>query len=626
YLTLGKYSKALANYNKAIELKPDYADSYFNRGYFYQTLEKYSKALTDYDKAIELKPDYADAYNNRGSAYLTLGKYSKALTDYNKVIKLNPNDAMVYRARANLHDILNKKESAEKDREKADVLYKMQGYDKKLSLYVEETEIKNTETKPSDENKELKKLMGIIEKYEIDKESKDVNKDFKEQLLKESVNDSLKYGFWVLRRWNSYTPILNSKVNSSSKGGGYFFKTKDCGIVIDPGFNFIENFTLKKFLFREIDHIFITHAHNDHTADLESLLTLLYKHNDLVLGDIDEVSSPDEELRVSNKLDTQTQMQKAVKDWVEKWKALKENKGKKDGEWQKIIQDDDGVRSEIKRNAKEKFKNDPRRKRISLYMTASTYKKYAPMLELKAENDYKVIIIKTDDTIQLKDPNEQNKDNYSKNIHIKVIPANHDDILSDRDSVGFVIRDEDTNFALVYTGDTGYDVKMNKVYSELKSDLAGKKIFLLAHLGGFKLREKPDYSKDIEGNKRYFNKNHLGRMGMVFIIKALQPDLCIISEFGEEFLNHRVKLRDAFRESFEKFNTVFLAADIGLHFNTEGKICAITEVDVKTHIATRSFISPADVDIKDNTSDSTICYFAKGVDATSAVLSKEPQC
>ena len=30
---------------------------------------EYDRAIVDYTKALELNPDYADAYNNRGNAY-----------------------------------------------------------------------------------------------------------------------------------------------------------------------------------------------------------------------------------------------------------------------------------------------------------------------------------------------------------------------------------------------------------------------------------------------------------------------------------------------------------------------------------------------------------------------------
>ena len=91
YKGKGEYDKALADYNKAIELNPNYAEAYNNRGNVYSDKGEYDKALADYNKAIELNPNYAEAYNNRGSAYQSKGEYDKALADYNKAIKLNPN-------------------------------------------------------------------------------------------------------------------------------------------------------------------------------------------------------------------------------------------------------------------------------------------------------------------------------------------------------------------------------------------------------------------------------------------------------------------------------------------------------------------------------------------------------
>lgn len=83
----------------------------------------------------------------------------------------------------------------------------------------------------------------------------------------------------VLRRWNSYTPSLVVH-DPVSKGGGYFLAWKGVGIVIDPGFNFIEHFHQHGLRIKDIESIFITHAHIDHCVELDSLLTLLYEYND----------------------------------------------------------------------------------------------------------------------------------------------------------------------------------------------------------------------------------------------------------------------------------------------------------------------------------------------------------
>jgi hypothetical protein len=99
----------------------------------------------------------------------------------------------------------------------------------------------------------------------------------------------------ILKRWNSYTPSLPTAGNGItatdhiSIGGGYFlyFGNDDStsvkpgyGLVIDPGFNFIYNFGTAGFSLDDIDGILITHAHNDHTNDLESILSLCHERND----------------------------------------------------------------------------------------------------------------------------------------------------------------------------------------------------------------------------------------------------------------------------------------------------------------------------------------------------------
>ena len=53
---------------KAIELNPNYAKAYYNRGIAKFDLQDYKGAIADYTKAIELNPNYAKAYYNRGIA------------------------------------------------------------------------------------------------------------------------------------------------------------------------------------------------------------------------------------------------------------------------------------------------------------------------------------------------------------------------------------------------------------------------------------------------------------------------------------------------------------------------------------------------------------------------------
>ena len=85
----------------------------------------------------------------------------------------------------------------------------------------------------------------------------------------------------VLRKWNSYTPALPASPDDErSRGGGYFIWHNGHGTVIDPGFNFVENFHQAGGRMCDIHNIILTHAHPDHTAEFETLRTLLFEYND----------------------------------------------------------------------------------------------------------------------------------------------------------------------------------------------------------------------------------------------------------------------------------------------------------------------------------------------------------
>ena len=93
YKNSGDYHRAIQDYDKAIELNPNLIQVYNNRGNTYENLGDYHRAIQDYDKAIELNPNFANAYYNRGNTYKNLGDYHRAIADFNKYAELNPSDA-----------------------------------------------------------------------------------------------------------------------------------------------------------------------------------------------------------------------------------------------------------------------------------------------------------------------------------------------------------------------------------------------------------------------------------------------------------------------------------------------------------------------------------------------------
>ena len=119
YFQQGNYTAAIEDYDRAINLNPEYAIAYYNRGNAKYKLEQYEAAITNYDKAINLNPGFAEAYLNRGSAKNKLGQYEAAITDYDKAINFSPGFAEAYNNRGSAKDKLGQYEATIIDYDKA---------------------------------------------------------------------------------------------------------------------------------------------------------------------------------------------------------------------------------------------------------------------------------------------------------------------------------------------------------------------------------------------------------------------------------------------------------------------------------------------------------------------------
>ena len=102
-MMIGQIDRAIKAYSDAIELKPDYAEAYNNRGGIYGKKGEFDCAIEDCNRAIQIRPDYAEAYNNRGNAYSKKGEYGHAITDYNRAIHFKPDCAEAYNNRGNVY-------------------------------------------------------------------------------------------------------------------------------------------------------------------------------------------------------------------------------------------------------------------------------------------------------------------------------------------------------------------------------------------------------------------------------------------------------------------------------------------------------------------------------------------
>lgn len=137
YNESGDFEKSIWSYDKALNLNPNEASAYNNRGMALYSLGRYEPAIQDYSKAIELKPDEASGYGNRGLAYFYLGNYEAAIKDYDKALELSPNNAMVYNDRGAAYNHLDQYERAIQDYSKSIELEPNQAiaYDNRGSTY-----------------------------------------------------------------------------------------------------------------------------------------------------------------------------------------------------------------------------------------------------------------------------------------------------------------------------------------------------------------------------------------------------------------------------------------------------------------------------------------------------------
>lgn len=96
------FQSAISEYDRAIEVQPNFAEAYNNRGNANVMLKNYQQALQDYQNAIKYNKVDARIHNNLGSIYFMLKDYNAAINEYGQALNLNPNlfDAYYNRALA----------------------------------------------------------------------------------------------------------------------------------------------------------------------------------------------------------------------------------------------------------------------------------------------------------------------------------------------------------------------------------------------------------------------------------------------------------------------------------------------------------------------------------------------
>ncbi len=103
-MTADESRNMLDDYNKAVKFSPENPEFYRERGYFYfHQLKESEKAFQDFDKMIALNPNNIDYLLVRSGHYQVIGKFEKAIADCTAILKLNPNDLNALHRRAAIY-------------------------------------------------------------------------------------------------------------------------------------------------------------------------------------------------------------------------------------------------------------------------------------------------------------------------------------------------------------------------------------------------------------------------------------------------------------------------------------------------------------------------------------------
>jgi hypothetical protein len=272
----------------------------------------------------------------------------------------------------------------------------------------------------------------------------------------------------VLRRWNSFTPKIPNR-EQAKRGGGYFLVWKGKGIVIDPGFDFLDNFDIAGYSIQDVDAIVLTHAHTDHTADFESLLCLKYEQ--------------------ANQL-----------------------------------------------------KDDSK---VDLFLNLGTMQKFVGWVS-GLSGIGKVVSINAGDSLEP----------AGYQLVLRAMDAIHSEVIGKERCCGLVLdlrEGTKTVLNLGITSDTGWSPKIQRQYKGCK--------LLFIHLGGIGENEFEENLR-LKGKKRLYPE-HLGLIGTISMVKAIQPSLSIISEFGEELGAERRHIAETIDRFFNSDRRC-ITGDIGL--------------------------------------------------------------
>jgi len=122
YVRHGQLEKAIEEFKKAIEIRPNYADAYHNLANVYLQMGKNEIAKENYQKALEFNPKLWQSHQNLAGLYFLEEKFDLVEEHLLKAIEIDPNNQEFYFNLGILYKKMGKKEKANEAFQKANQL------------------------------------------------------------------------------------------------------------------------------------------------------------------------------------------------------------------------------------------------------------------------------------------------------------------------------------------------------------------------------------------------------------------------------------------------------------------------------------------------------------------------
>lgn len=90
YHHLFAMDEARRDYQRALQLRPEYPEAMNNLGAIYYARKNYGRAIHYYRKALQLNPNSAPIYSNLGTAWFARGKVVQGIEAYQTAFRLDP--------------------------------------------------------------------------------------------------------------------------------------------------------------------------------------------------------------------------------------------------------------------------------------------------------------------------------------------------------------------------------------------------------------------------------------------------------------------------------------------------------------------------------------------------------